>query len=164
MPKLLGLTQSAFCPASRFRFIQFIPHLEKAGWQVEHRPNKPDRQWKSPFASRMIRGVHYRLGRGLMRLNRAADLLDAAPYDVIYIGRDLTSEGPIFQRTFRHLLQKSVYDLDDAIFVGKRGEKIVSWLCRHAGRVAGRGSGNPSVGGRIGSRLCPTGRVAQRTA
>lgn len=132
MPKLLGLTQSGYCPASRFRFIQMIPHLENAGWNVDHRPNCPDRLWNSPLRWRPARGVHYRLGRGLMRINRARDLLEARNFDVIYVGRDLAAEGPIFQRAFRHVMPKVVYDLDDAIFVGKRGEKMVRWLCQNA--------------------------------
>lgn len=135
MPKLLGITQSGFCPASRFRFIQFIPYLEKAGWQVDHRPNKPDRQWKSPLQSRITRGVHYRLGRGLMRLNRARDLLQYNQFDVVYVGRDLASEGALFQSAFKHVMRRSVYDFDDAIFTGKKGEKIVRWLCQNAAWV-----------------------------
>lgn len=135
MAKLLGLTQSGFCPASRFRFIQFIPYLEKAGWQVDHRPNKPDRQWRSPMKSRWARAIHYRLGRGLMRINRASDLVEAAGYDLIFVGRDFASEGPLFQAAFRHVMHKCVYDLDDAIFTGRKGERIVRWLCQHAAWV-----------------------------
>ncbi|MBA4147192.1 MAG: glycosyltransferase family 4 protein [Verrucomicrobia bacterium] len=135
MPKLLGITQSGFCPASRFRFIQFIPYLEQSGWQVDHRPNNPDRQWKSPLASRVGRAIHYRMGRGLMRINRARDLLQADQFDVIYVGRDLASEGPIFQSAFQHVMRKSVYDFDDAIFTGRKGEKIVRWLCQNAAWV-----------------------------
>lgn len=135
MPKLLGITQSGYCPASRFRFIQFIPYLEKSGWQVDHRPNKPDRQWSSPLKMRLARGIHYRLGRGLMRVNRARDLMGVGRYDVIYVGRDLASEGRIFQSAFQHVMRKCVYDFDDAIFTGRKGEKIVRWLCQNAAWV-----------------------------
>jgi hypothetical protein len=34
----MGMTNSSFDPASRIRFIQFMPYFKQAGWQVEHRP------------------------------------------------------------------------------------------------------------------------------
>ena len=55
---LMGITQSAYDPASRVRFIQYIPYLEQAGWHVSHRPNRPDRQWRSPLHNRVARGLH----------------------------------------------------------------------------------------------------------
>src|SRR5262245_51255248 len=84
-PRLLGMTTSAFDPASRFRFIQFIPGLERAGWEVVHRPNVPDRLWKSPLPGRIPRAIHHRLGEGLMKWNRWRDVSGAANYDVVFV-------------------------------------------------------------------------------
>ncbi|MDB6027436.1 MAG: hypothetical protein JWM68_3659 [Verrucomicrobiales bacterium] len=131
MPKLLGITQSGYDPASRFRFIQFIPYLEKNGWQVEHRPNRPDRQWSSPLRSRLARALHYRAGRVLMKANRIVDLISSASYDVAFVNRDFAAEGALFQKMFLPLMRKAIFDFDDALFVGGR-EKLVRWMCANA--------------------------------
>lgn len=131
MPSLMGITQSEFDPASRFRFIQFIPYLKKAGWEVKHRPNWPDRQWSSPLHSRLARGVHYRAGRVLMKANRLKDALESRKYDVVFANRDFAGEGPILQRFFRPLARRCIFDFDDAIFVGPN-EKLVRWMCANA--------------------------------
>ncbi|MDB6121290.1 MAG: hypothetical protein JWQ71_283 [Pedosphaera sp.] len=128
MPRLMGITQSGFDPASRFRFIQFLPYLKKAGWDVDHRPNRPDRQWKSPLHSRLARAIHYRTGRAFMRVNRVRDLIDSKDFDVVYVGRDIASEGVLFQKLFYPMVRKGVFDFDDALFVGRR-ERIVRWMC-----------------------------------
>ncbi len=130
-PKLMGITQSSFDPASWFRFVQLIPYLEKAGWQVDHRPNRPDRQWQSPLRSPLARALHYRMGRALMRWNRLRDLWDSRPCDAAFINRDLAGEGPLMQKLFRPLVERSVYDFDDAIFVGPR-ERQVRWMCANS--------------------------------
>ena len=127
----MGLTQSGFDPASRFRFIQFIPHLEKEGWQVEHRRNRPDRQWQSRLPWRTARAVHYRLGRAVMKLNRLRDLLESPRYDVLFVNRDFASESALTQKLSLPIIRRAVYDFDDAIFVG-RNERQVRWMCEHA--------------------------------
>lgn len=134
MPRVLGITQSGFDPASRFRFIQFIPHLEKAGWEVIHRPNRPDRQWNSPLSWRPLRAVHYRLGRVAMKWNRMRDLSLARECDAIFVNRDLANEGFFLQSLVAPHMPRVVYDFDDAIFIGKR-EHAVRWLCERAGWV-----------------------------
>lgn len=134
MPKVLGITQSGFDPASRFRFIQFIPHLERAGWEVIHRANRPDRQWNSPLRWRPLRAVHYRLGRVAMKWNRVRDLSAARECDAIFINRDLANEGFFLRGLLAPHMPHVVYDFDDAIFVGKR-EPAVRWLCEKAGWV-----------------------------
>jgi hypothetical protein len=69
---LMGITQSAFDPASRVRFIQYMPLLEQSGWRVSHRPNRPDRQWRSRLPNRVAGGVPYRAGRALLHGHRRA--------------------------------------------------------------------------------------------
>ncbi|EEF63162.1 glycosyltransferase family 4 protein [Pedosphaera parvula] len=131
MPSIMGITQSGFDPASRFRFIQFIPYLKKAGWVVKHRPNWPDRQWSSPLRLRMARALHYRAGRLLMKASRFKDALESRKYDVIFANRDFAGEGPILHRFFRPLARRCIYDFDDAIFIGPN-EKLVRWMCANA--------------------------------
>lgn len=130
-PTLFGITQSSFDPASRFRFIQFIPYLEKAGWKVDHRPNRPDRQWRSHLKSRLGLAIHYRAARLLMRFNRLCDLVASRSADVVFVNRDFAGEGPYFQKVFKSMVHKAVFDFDDAIFVG-RLEGNVRWMCKES--------------------------------
>lgn len=131
MPKLIAFTQSAFDPASRFRLVQFIPHLEKAGWSVDHRANRPDRQWRSSLPFRGARAIHYRCGRAVMKVNRVLDLVASGRCDAAFINRDLAAEGRLFQQVFVSLLRRAVFDFDDAIYVGNR-EAIVQRMCEEA--------------------------------
>ncbi|MDB6020446.1 MAG: hypothetical protein JWQ04_303 [Pedosphaera sp.] len=125
------MTQSGFDPASRFRFIQFIPHLQRAGWIVEHRPNRPDRQWISPLRSRLARAVHYRTGRWVMTCNRYRDILESRDFDALFVNRDFAGEGPWLNRLFRPAMRRGVFDFDDAVFVGPN-EARVRWMCANA--------------------------------
>ncbi len=134
MPSVLALTQSGFDPASRFRWVQFIPHLRAAGWVVDHRPNRPDRQWRSPLRRRYSRAVHYRAGRVAMKINRWRDVLSASRHDVVFVNRDLAGGGLLYERLLLKRNPRVVFDFDDAIFVG-RNEGAVAWMCGHATRV-----------------------------
>ena len=130
----MGMTQSAFDPASRVRFIQFIPGLKEAGWEVVHRPNEPDRQWTSSLGSRVLRAAHYRAGRVVMKANRWRDVRRAGDFDVVFVNRDLAGGGLFFERRLLENNPRVVFDFDDAIFIGKN-EYAVRWMCEHAAWV-----------------------------
>lgn len=132
---MLGLTQSSFDPASRVRFIQFMPHLARAGWRIEFRPNSPDRQWRSPLRNRPLRGVHYRAGRMVMRANRLRDTQRASQFDVVFVNRDLAGGGLYLERRLLRRNPRVVFDFDDAIFLGPKNEPVVRWLCENAAWV-----------------------------
>lgn len=132
---LMGITQGAYDPASRVRFIQFIPFFEDAGWRVSHRPNHPDRQWRSKLGNRIARGVHYRAGRTVMRINRIRDVVDAGGYDAIFVNRDLIASELRYERMLYARNSRVVFDFDDAIFLGDKGERHARWMCEHASWV-----------------------------
>ena len=134
MPKVLGLTTSAFDPASRVRFIQFIPHLKKAGWEVEHRPNSPDRLWSSSLPGRIPRALHHRTGKLLMKVNRLRDIKRAKTADVVFVNRDLAGDGTFFESRLLRQNRKVIYDFDDAIYLGPN-EAAVRWMCQNAAWV-----------------------------
>jgi glycosyltransferase involved in cell wall biosynthesis len=134
MPSILGLTNSSFDPASRVRFIQFMPYLESAGWTVCHRPNRPDRQWKSPLPGRWLPAVHYRMGRIVMKANRLRDIRAARDFDLVFMNRDLAGKGLFLERRLLRNNARLVFDFDDAIFQGPN-ESAVRWMCRNAAWV-----------------------------
>ena len=134
MRRLLGFTQSGFDPAARFRFIQLIPHLESAGWEVTHRPNRPDRQWSSRLRPRFARQLHYRAGRLLMKFNRFLDLRDADEFDVVFTNRDLAGPGLALEKRLHRKNPRIVYDFDDSLFIGPNAA-AVAWMCAHAAWV-----------------------------
>lgn len=134
MPSLLAMTNSAFDPASRVRLIQFVPGLEKAGWRVDHRPNVPDRQWRSSLPGRWSRAAHHRVGRAQMKWNRWRDVSQAGRFDAVFVNRDLAGKGLLFEKRLLLRNPRVVFDFDDAIFVGPN-EGAVAWMCSHAAWV-----------------------------
>jgi glycosyltransferase involved in cell wall biosynthesis len=128
------MTSSAFDPASRVRFIQFIPALQRAGWQTLHRPNRPDRQWKSPLRNRIAVGIHYRGARMLMKYNRWLDVMQAGAFDVVFANRDLAGDGLFLEKRLLKRNPRVIYDFDDAIYIGKN-EPAIRWMCRNAAWV-----------------------------
>jgi hypothetical protein len=133
---LMGITQGAFDPASRVRFIQFVPLFESAGWRVSHRPNRPDRQWRSKLGNRIARGVHYRAGRTMMRVNRVRDVMDARDFDAIFLNRDLIASDVRYERMLLSRNRRVIFDFDDAIFLGgAKGERHARWMSANAAWV-----------------------------
>lgn len=135
MPRLLAFTQSARDPASRFRLVQYLPALRQAGWQVDHRPNRPDRQWVSPLKSRVPRGLHNRAARVLMSARRWREVAGADRYDVVFVNRDLARWSMGMEPVLLRRNPRIVYDFDDALYVGGIGERRAEWYCRHAAWV-----------------------------
>src|SRR5262245_44699454 len=131
MKRLLGLTQSGFSPASRFRFKLLIPHFQAAGWEVVHRPNVPDRLWSSPLPTRVLRAIHHRIGKVRQRWSRWLDVRSAKDFDVVFVNRDLCYKGIFFESRLVRNNPRVIFDFDDAIFVGTN-EPGNRWMCKHA--------------------------------
>lgn len=135
MNDLLGITQSAFDPASRVRLIQYIPAFHAAGWRVRHRPNRPDRQWASSLRARLPRVLHYRAGRAAMHASRLLDELGAGAYDAVFVNRDLAGSVMAHERLLLRRNPRVVFDFDDAIYLGARNERLVRFMCERAAWV-----------------------------
>jgi glycosyltransferase involved in cell wall biosynthesis len=125
MPSLIACSHSRNDPASRFRVLQYLPHLKAAGWQVTHRPNRPSRYWRPPAPLSRIVG-HAR------RLNRHRDIRDAAAYDVIFLNRDLLKGDIAWEKRLFASNRNVVFDFDDAIFLGQKREDHIGWICAEA--------------------------------
>jgi glycosyltransferase involved in cell wall biosynthesis len=111
--KVLFLTSGDLVPSTRFRVLQYIPHLVAAGHRctVAHSiPQKydywPRLGWRaSQWIKRAVRMWHMvraRLGR----------------YDVVFVERELFHDGTSsMEERFRRVARAMVLDVDDAVFL-----------------------------------------------
>lgn len=132
--RVMGCTHSTFDPASRFRFIQYIPHLERAGWEVSLRPNQPPRPWSSSPRNPVIRAAHHAAGSLIRRIHRLQDIRDAAWCDLVFVNRDLLGGQVWYEKRLLRQNPRVIFDFDDAIFLGHKAPHI-EWICRHAAWV-----------------------------
>jgi glycosyltransferase involved in cell wall biosynthesis len=101
--------------------MQYIPHLEKAGWHgmVWHnRPSYGDLLFahgRSPLA---------RLTLILRMCVALPGILMAGNFDIVFLQRRLPGFNwkPIFERLLRRTCGHLIFDFDDAIYLGSRAE------------------------------------------
>lgn len=124
--KLLFLPGSWTSPASRVRVLQFAEPLKLRGHQVTTRVIRPDRHWKTRAEAGWISAVQRALA-GLFRITCALWMTrDAEKFDVVFMNKDIVPEikvcflEPYLSRRGAAL----VFDFDDAVYLGARGEKL----------------------------------------
>jgi len=132
--RLVAYTHGRDDPAARFRLLQFVPRFEAAGWEVSHRPVRPERPWASALGPAPLRWVHQRARVGLRRAWREWDVRAATPYDVAFVSRDLLGGRLYFERALHARNPRVIFDFDDAIHLGAK-EAHVAWACAHAAWV-----------------------------
>jgi len=142
MPRLMACTHSTFDPASRFRVVQFIPHLQRAGWRVSLRPNRPSRPWRQ-LNNPWVRALRDRAAGTVQRLSRARDVGAAKTFDAVLVNRDLLGINLIFEKRLLAQNPRVIFDFDDAIFLGEKAVHV-EWMCRHAAWVT---AGNDHLAG-----------------
>jgi glycosyltransferase involved in cell wall biosynthesis len=153
-------------PGQRFRFEQYIPALEEAGFDVT----------QASFWDPSTLAVLYAPGHTLAKISgtlrglarRVALLPRVAGYDWVFIHLEATPIGPPLIEAMLFLMKKRVvYDIDDAIFIAKtsavnrlaapfRWRSKVAWTARHAHRVS---AVNPFVESWAASRARRVTRV-----
>jgi len=115
--------------SSRFRIKQFLPVLEREGIEYV----------VSPFVSPAFHKVIYTQGNFwkklfyfvLGSLRRLMDLLKSSQFDCIFLQREAYPFGPaLFERLFKIVSKKIVYDFDDALFVKavSKFNRFIGWL------------------------------------
>jgi glycosyltransferase involved in cell wall biosynthesis len=133
-PRLLGLTYGITEPASRFRFVQYIPGLAERGWEVVHRPCIPPRPWRPRFRPPLITRV---LGAWVRRRHvrqRERDLADADTFDAIFVNRDILHGNTRWEAELSRRNPNWIFDLDDNLFAGA-APAHAEYACRHAAWV-----------------------------
>ncbi len=105
-------------PSSRYRIEQYIPYLERSGVECIVRP----------FISSGFYKIIYKKGLYLKKaifflnssIKRLFDIFTALRCDIIFIHLETYPFGPaVFEWIFKRLGKKIIYDLDDAIYLGK---------------------------------------------
>jgi len=115
--------------SSRYRVFQYLPHLNALGvdWTV------------SSFMSPAMYRLSFAPGRTVAKIlhtlaatvRRLGVLAAARRFDVVYMQRELFPFGePVVERWLKRQGVKLVFDLDDALFIGKpsRFNPIATWL------------------------------------
>lgn len=126
-------------PSPRFRFLQFVEPLRTRGHIVDFIIMDPPREYsqkKAPYFIMLISGVFITLRR-IIQVLRFID--KANQYDVVFTNKDLIPNIHItfLERLLRKKNSNLIFDIDDAIYLGKRGKKLKSTLRHYKAVIAG---------------------------
>ncbi len=138
MPRILFIAQHRpdRSPGQRFRFEQYLGHLERNGYQcaVSHIVSEADDRF-------LYRPGNYLKKAGFVRRSIAIRQRDVArmnEFDIIFIFREaLMTRSIRFERLFRRSRAKLVFDFDDAIWLQNVSEanRWFSWV-KDAGKTS----------------------------
>lgn len=110
--KILYLISGKRTPSSRFRVLQYVPHLRALGHRCHVAASFPPKYEHLPW-------IGWRASTWLRKSLRVADALRGAAgrYDIVYLQRELFHDNSLWgERMFRRLARTLVFDFDDAIF------------------------------------------------
>lgn len=116
--RILFIVQHRFnrSPGQRYRCEQYIPYLEKAGFECVYSPilinETEDKNFYSAgkYFSKLLL-----LLRGILR--RTRDVLRAKNFDIIFIYREAFMTGTVlFEKLIHRAGDKIIFDFDDAIW------------------------------------------------
>jgi glycosyltransferase involved in cell wall biosynthesis len=138
MPRILFITQHRpdRSPGQRFRFEQYLGHLEQHGYECVH----------SPIVSEGDDKILYKPGNYLEKARfvrrsmaiRQRDVDRMNDFDILFIFREaLMTRSIRFEKRFRQSRAKLVFDFDDAIWLQNVSEanKWFSWI-KDAGKTS----------------------------
>jgi glycosyltransferase involved in cell wall biosynthesis len=133
--KLLCLISGWQTPSSRFRVLQYVPHLRGAGHVCHVAAARPAKY--EHYAA-----IGWRASGALRRVNRAVDVLRASAgrYDAVLVERELFDDDQSWgERLLRRVARRLVLDVDDAVFLlhPRKFERIAPWFDQI---VAGNGA------------------------
>ena len=137
--RLLFLPGSRTSPAARFRTWQFVEPLRMLGHAVEVRVIRPDRHWTPPSSVGVLRKPIARVATACRLASAAWTARDAGRFDAIVMNRDLIPEVRIgaLEPLLARMNPRIVFDLDDAIYLGRRDGKLRRILPHFGAVVAG---------------------------
>jgi len=125
--KILLLPGAFHAPSPRFRIIQFSPYFERMGYKVKLRFPYPDRVLQTAnIKNEFWVKIHPRLSQLVRFFTTLWILRDFWRFDVIISNRDILPELKIhfLERIICRSKSKYIIDVDDAIYLGERREKM----------------------------------------
>lgn len=135
MPKLLAIAPYPYRSAdTRYRISQFIPGLEKNGWEVTLHTFMDD----DFFRMYHDRGRHIEKITKIFKstLRRMLDCMNADKYDAIILHKEAFPFGPPIFEQFIHYRQPNlIYDIDDAFWTHPPQLKQIGRLLRDPRRI-----------------------------
>lgn len=132
MPSILFIAphRKGRSPSQRFRFEQYIPHLEENGYQCTF----------SPLLDAQDDAVFYQAGHFPQKLQvlfrsmrrRQLDIQNATNFDIIFVQREAFMLGTTYFESRLKKRAKLVFDFDDAIWLPNVSEanRRLAWLKR----------------------------------
>lgn len=124
--KILLLPGSENSPAARVRIWQFVEPLVNEGHEVTVRCLSPDRHCSPKSKNKVLRFIE----QFLITMRRLVwvflNLNDTQKFDVVMMNKDVLPEMSIrwIEPRMRRKKDNLVFDFDDAIFHGRRNEKL----------------------------------------
>lgn len=104
-------------PSQRFRFEQYLTHIEQAGWEVRQEPFWDEKSWQILYQKGHVSQKLMAIVRGYLR--RYALLIQGLDVDVVFVHREISPMGfPWVAWWLSRILKKPIiYDFDDAIWI-----------------------------------------------
>ena len=109
-------------PSSRYRVMQFLPHLDRAGIEYRLEPLLDDHYLTARFSGRRP-GLGYLAARSLARVRV---LLGSRGFDVVFVQKELFPWAPpIVEWALSIARARVILDIDDAIHLPYRGRPLL---------------------------------------
>ncbi len=114
-------------PSPRFRFVQYVEAFRKQGVHVDTVTSFPSRNYKRKLTRKPFHvfEVGFVLILRLIQVYWVA-IFKARKYDIIYTNKDILPNLniTIAERILSRFNENLIFDMDDAIYLGKRGRKL----------------------------------------
>lgn len=162
--RILGLaTYPHSAAATRYRVLQYVPHLARHGIELDVRPFLSEKTFAGLYdRSRVVRTAGG-IVAGLFR--RLRDVVSLSSYDALFLQREAALIGPPVTEWLAHRRLPVVLDLDDSTYV--RRESGVFGPIASALKPAGKTDqliewadhvvcGSPAIAAYVGARGKPT--------
>ena len=111
--RIAFLTSGRLVPSSRFRVLQFVPHLQRLGHECLVLPSRPEKYGSLPL-------LGFRLSGHVKRWHRRQDIVALERWrpDVVVLERELFSDATFdVEQALRRIAKRLVLDIDDGLFV-----------------------------------------------
>ncbi len=135
MQRILFLTQGDLqVPSSRYRVYQYLPALEKAGFEVVVHPAVKAEEFHGAYMERSWKNQFPRFGRTFAR--RVRDLHHLRDFQFVFVQKPIFP-SPFFNIEWRIAREtKMIFDFDDAIYLKRPRGAFLSGIWPQAQRVA----------------------------